>query len=264
MVPAACQGAALQVLFAPDDPTVSLELSHIERVRQAFAKNGKTYLEGQNPYRTSRRVSSTLRTPRVVLSGSMNPNQSAGANDETLHQIRDPGLVARYTRAYEAVLAGQGLANSWDAAAAVNVLFTPAASGPRAGSKILSWLAAEQEQILLMTDLLRRYDPAFEASAWSRVTVRFAVKHAGTAWGDELAIVGELPQLGVWKPAQGLALSGSSWPLWQGAVQLPAGVRPQYKAVTRHAGGQVSWQAGANRHLEVPTNAAAAQVSFTY
>ncbi|MCB9596031.1 MAG: hypothetical protein H6719_25140 [Sandaracinaceae bacterium] len=226
-----------QALFAPDDPVVTLELSEIQRVRDARLADPAAYAEGDNPYRiryavynlrnpdlvgaladaqddgvdvqvlidadqldpardynvadeqlvargfelvtdhralddATRRtadligiVSSGLmhlktrifETPAgsVVLSGSFNPGDNAVLNEETFHRITDPTLVARYTAAYESVLRGERIANTWDDAAAVNVLFTPAASGPRAGGRLLSWIAEEDELILLMVFSLR-------------------------------------------------------------------------------------------------------------
>jgi len=93
---------------------------------------------------------------QAALTGSMNPGDEAVANEETLHLLNDPRLVARYRVAYEAVLAQQaGIPNEWTASEPVNVLFTPASSGPRAGTEVLRWVAAENEQILLMVFSLR-------------------------------------------------------------------------------------------------------------
>jgi len=92
---------------------------------------------------------------RRVLSGSMNPGDNAVANEETLHLINDPTLTARYAMAYDAVLHDQNIPNVWDDTAAVNVLFTPVSTGPRAATHLLQWLEAEQEQILLMVFSLR-------------------------------------------------------------------------------------------------------------
>jgi phosphatidylserine/phosphatidylglycerophosphate/cardiolipin synthase-like enzyme len=91
----------------------------------------------------------------AALSGSMNPGDNAVLNEETLHLIRDPALIDRYTAAYEAVRAGKRIDNVWDDAAAVNVLFTPAGEGPRAGARLIEWLQAENEQILLMVFSVR-------------------------------------------------------------------------------------------------------------
>ncbi len=91
----------------------------------------------------------------AVISGSMNPGDNAILNEETFHLIRDPRLVSRYRAAYETVLHGDRIANEWDDSAAVNVLFTPAESGPRAGEQLLRWIAEEDEAILLMVFSLR-------------------------------------------------------------------------------------------------------------
>jgi len=115
-----------------------------------------------------------------------------------------------------------------------------------------------------LTDLLRRYDPAFKPSAWPQVKVRFEIKHANTAWGDAVAITGDLPQLGSWNPHKGLRLDASAWPTWRGTLSLPAGVRGQFKAVTLRSGGKVSWQHGGNRKFEVPTDGTALVVKGNF
>ncbi|MBX3273784.1 MAG: hypothetical protein KF729_26200 [Sandaracinaceae bacterium] len=90
-----------------------------------------------------------------LLTGSMNPGDNALLNEESLHLVRDPRLIARYAAAYEAILRGQRIANEWDEAAAVNVLFEPSARGPRAGGRLLQWIAEERELIVLMVFSLR-------------------------------------------------------------------------------------------------------------
>lgn len=97
---------------------------------------------------------------RAALSGSMNPGDNAVLNEETLHLIRDPQLIDRYAAAYTAIRAGERPDNAWDAAAPVNVLFTPGGEGPRAGARIIEWLKAEEEQILLMVFSLRDFEAA--------------------------------------------------------------------------------------------------------
>ena len=91
----------------------------------------------------------------AALSGSLNPGDNAVMNEETLHLVRDPRIIAGYVAAYEAVRDREPLANTWADGEAVNVLFTPAGSGPRAVTKIFDWIAGEDEQILLMVFSLR-------------------------------------------------------------------------------------------------------------
>jgi phosphatidylserine/phosphatidylglycerophosphate/cardiolipin synthase-like enzyme len=228
--------APFQVLFAPDDPVNTLEITLIQRVVDARAQDPQSYAEGDNPFRIRYAVYN-LRNERIVkaladaedagvdvqilieadqldpardhnqsdeylvsrgfelvpnhkyltastrktadligitgsglmhlktrlfeapgfsagLSGSLNPGDQAVANEETLHLIRDPRLLAKYGQAYETVLNGGYFANSWDETEAVNVMFTPA-KGLRAVTKLFDWLEAEQEQILLMVFSLR-------------------------------------------------------------------------------------------------------------
>lgn len=230
--------APLSVLFAPDDPVTTLELTLLQEVVDARLADGGDYAEGENPFRIRYAVYN-LRNADVIdallaaedagvdvqvlieadqldaerdwntvdeqmlehglevvyddddaydpatadlvgiddsglmhlktrlfetpdrsrlLTGSMNPGDNAIYNDETLHLVNDPAVVGRYAAAYDAVLANDDFANEWDEDAAVNVLFSPAASGPRIGGRILDWLAEEDEQILMMVYSLRDFE----------------------------------------------------------------------------------------------------------
>ncbi|MBK05109.1 MAG: hypothetical protein CL920_39555 [Deltaproteobacteria bacterium] len=93
-----------------------------------------------------------------VMTGSMNPGDSAANNDETLHLINDPQLVSRYKAKYDAVLDGKSLPNEWSPDAAVNVLFTPATKGPQAADKILEMIDKEDEAIFLGVFSLRNVE----------------------------------------------------------------------------------------------------------
>jgi phosphatidylserine/phosphatidylglycerophosphate/cardiolipin synthase-like enzyme len=229
--------AALEALFAPDDPVTTTELRLVQEVVDARVADPQQFEEGQNPYAIHYAVYN-LRNPRIIaalleaeakgvdvqvlidakqldpaktwnnadetfvdagltlvadgrgisaaeartadmigikagglmhmkarifsrpggtrlLTGSMNPGDNAVFNEETLHLINEPRIVAKYQGAYRAVLQGRRMDNSWDEGEAVNVLFTPRQSGPKAGSKVIEWLEAEEEQILLMVFSLR-------------------------------------------------------------------------------------------------------------
>lgn len=229
----------LDVLFAPDDPVITLEVEMIDRVRRARREDSATYDEGENPYRIRYAVYN-LRNPSVAaaladaedegvdvqilieseqldpardynttdeflvsrgfelvldhrqltdaqrrtadligivgqglmhlktriyetpdslaaLSGSLNPGDEAVANEETLHLVTEERLIRRYERAFESVIAGLAIPNEWDEGAELNVLFTPASSGPRAATKVLDWIAEEREQILMMVFSLRGF-----------------------------------------------------------------------------------------------------------
>ena len=113
-------------------------------------------------------------------------------------------------------------------------------------------------------DLLRRYDADFEPDGWPQVEVEFAVHHDGTTWGDEVILVGDLPEAGGWNPAEGLLLSGDDWPTWRGTVTLPIGTRLVYKLTTRHRDGRVSWESGDNRLFTTPADATETVVEVEY
>lgn len=90
-----------------------------------------------------------------VLTGSFNPGDSAPNNNETLHLITDPQLVARYKAKYDAVLSDKRIKNEWHDDAAVNVLFTPTQGGPRVADKILQLVDDEKEAIFISVFSLR-------------------------------------------------------------------------------------------------------------
>jgi hypothetical protein len=93
-----------------------------------------------------------------LVTGSMNPGDNAVYNDETLHYIEDPVIIARYVAKYEAVRDGRELVNVWDPAAAINVLFTPD-GGEQAVDHIARLIDEEQEVILIAMFSLRNIRP---------------------------------------------------------------------------------------------------------
>ena len=255
-LPAACDlEPTFRALFAPDDPTVTLELALIDKIRAARKADPATYSEGKNPYRIRyavynlghseivarlfaaekggvdvqvlieadqlfqwwndlpklftaaglevvkdyKKIAEASRPTAdlvgiseyglmhlkarlfempgwsALLTGSMNPNQAAGANEENLHLIRDPRLIAQYSAAYDAVYAKKPLANEWQEGAALNVLFSPAGSGPRASTKLLEWVDGENEQILLMVFSFRDLvSPAYPKTLVQILTAKAA------------------------------------------------------------------------------------------
>ncbi len=98
---------------------------------------------------------------RLVMSGSMNPGDGASRNDENLNVIRDARIAELYEKKIDDVLAHRRTDNVWDNDQAINVLFTPAKSGPRPIEKLFEWIDAEQEQILInVFDMKDIIDPA--------------------------------------------------------------------------------------------------------
>ena len=96
-------------------------------------------------------------TTRLVT-GSLNPGNLSMQNDETLHYIAQPELIARYQAKYDAVLRGVKLTNTWSDDAAAQVLFAPD-GGPQAIDKLVDLIDREQESILIAMFSLRNMSP---------------------------------------------------------------------------------------------------------
>ena len=75
---------------------------------------------------------------------------------------------------------------------------------------------------------------------------QFAVT-AHTWWGQEVYLVGSLPELGVWQPHQGVHMSAATYPVWRVEVDLPAGTSFEFKYVKINPDGGVEWETGGNR-----------------
>lgn len=97
------------------------------------------------------------RTTRLVT-GSMNPGDLAVFNDETLHVISMPEIVARYEAKFDAVLRGDTVDNEWIDGAPAQVLFSPD-PGPQAIDRIAQLIDAEQELIVVAVFTLRNPRP---------------------------------------------------------------------------------------------------------
>lgn len=97
-------------------------------------------------------------TQSRVVTGSLNPGYLSMHNDETLHYIAIPEVVARYQAKYDAVRANQKLTNTFVDGAAINVLFSPD-GGVQAIDKIASLIDSEQESILIAVFSLRNMAP---------------------------------------------------------------------------------------------------------
>ncbi|SDL05004.1 alpha-amylase [Glycomyces sambucus] len=76
----------------------------------------------------------------------------------------------------------------------------------------------------------------------------------GTNMGDEVYIVGSIPQLGNWTAIAPAHLSGATYPTWKGTVSVPAGTTFQYKYVIVRANGSYTWESIGNRTATVPSS----------
>ncbi|PNS21068.1 Alpha-amylase A type-1/2 [Sphaceloma murrayae] len=84
----------------------------------------------------------------------------------------------------------------------------------------------------------------------STIATTFRVRIT-TSFGQNIRLVGSTSQLGSWNPANGVALSASSYtaanPVWTGTVSVVAGTTFQYKFVRVESDGSFTWEADPNR-----------------
>ncbi|MGC4888276.1 carbohydrate-binding module family 20 domain-containing protein [Micromonospora sp. DT227] len=83
------------------------------------------------------------------------------------------------------------------------------------------------------------------------VATSFAVT-ATTAYGQNVFVVGNVAALGGWNPANAVALSPATYPVWRATVDLPPNTAVEYKYVKKNPDGSVTWESGANRSFTTP------------
>ena len=94
----------------------------------------------------------------------------------------------------------------------------------------------------------------WEHPDWPRQPVTFYAHEARTIWGEQIRVLGDDPELGMWgKEGAGVALStdASIYPSWTGGPAfLPVGRPVEYKLVAEQSGG-IRWENGDNRSFTV-------------
>ncbi|CDO69062.1 Glycoside Hydrolase Family 13 / Carbohydrate-Binding Module Family 20 protein [Trametes cinnabarina] len=85
------------------------------------------------------------------------------------------------------------------------------------------------------------------------VTVNFA-ETATTTFGENIFVVGSIPQLGNWNPASAIALSAASYPMWTVSISIPADTTFEYKFIRKETDGSVVWESDPNREDTTPSS----------
>ncbi len=89
----------------------------------------------------------------------------------------------------------------------------------------------------------------------SSATVTFTVDGYVTGWGEEMYMVGNVPELGNWNPANAVKLNWVDSDTWSGPVTFTtsAGQAIEFKFIMR-SGGNTTWEGGGNRSYTVPSS----------
>ncbi|GJE98243.1 glycoside hydrolase family 13 protein [Phanerochaete sordida] len=77
-------------------------------------------------------------------------------------------------------------------------------------------------------------------------------EEATTSYGENIFLVGSLPQLGSWAPESALPLASAGYPNWTVAVALPPDTGFEYKFVRKGTDGSVVWESDPNRSATTP------------
>lgn len=86
----------------------------------------------------------------------------------------------------------------------------------------------------------------------NQVSVYFTCNNGYTVTGQDVYVVGSIPELGSWDPANAKKLSPVNYPTWGDAVAgLPSSTSVEWKCIKKQ-GTSVVWQSGANNSLTTP------------
>jgi alpha-amylase len=86
-------------------------------------------------------------------------------------------------------------------------------------------------------------------SACNAANVTFNVANATTFWGQNVYVVGSVPELGNWNTSNAVLLSPTNYPTWSGTVGISGNTAVAYKFIKMDGSGNVEWQSGADRTL---------------
>lgn len=92
----------------------------------------------------------------------------------------------------------------------------------------------------------------FSTGDGGTVTEQFICDNGVTVLGQSVYVVGSIPALGSWDPAQAVKLDPTNYPRWTGSISnLPAGTPVQWKCIKQGVGAVV-WQPDPNNSFTSP------------
>ena len=87
--------------------------------------------------------------------------------------------------------------------------------------------------------------------AKDKVKLNFAIKLSGTAYGEQVCVVGNTDKLGRWDGQNGVYLKWSEGDVWKGSVEVPAGGYVEYKLLVKGKHGDMRWEKHHNRVVQL-------------
>ncbi|MCX4472427.1 alpha-amylase family glycosyl hydrolase [Micromonospora sp. NBC_01655] len=93
--------------------------------------------------------------------------------------------------------------------------------------------------------------PTLTASPSTTVATTFTVT-ANPAAGQDVYVVGSIPELGSWAPASAVQLPAQGGNTYRAVLDLPKSTAVEYKFIKKTAAGAVTWESGDNRSFTTP------------
>ncbi|WKT60092.1 alpha-amylase family glycosyl hydrolase [Microbulbifer thermotolerans] len=79
--------------------------------------------------------------------------------------------------------------------------------------------------------------------------------NATTSWGENIYIVGDIPELGSWDTSKAVGpFHTPNYPEWFLPVSVPKNTTIQYKFIKKDSSGNVTWEGGNNRSITSPSS----------
>ncbi|EJD07843.1 glycoside hydrolase [Fomitiporia mediterranea MF3/22] len=95
----------------------------------------------------------------------------------------------------------------------------------------------------------------------STVAVTFD-ETATTTFGENIFLVGSIPELASWDTDNAIALSADTYPVWSVTVSLPASTSFEYKFIRKETDGSIQWESDPNRSAMTGTGAETISASW--
>ncbi|KAH9987051.1 glycoside hydrolase family 13 protein [Russula vinacea] len=85
------------------------------------------------------------------------------------------------------------------------------------------------------------------------VSVLFS-ENATTTYGENIFVVGSVPQLGNWNSSNAIPLDPTNYPVWGATVYLPPSTTFEYKFIRKETNGSIVWESDPNRQDTTPAS----------
>jgi hypothetical protein len=106
-----------------------------------------------------------------------------------------------------------------------------------------------------------------EACTSSDAMTIFEVSGSYEEAGEEIVLVGSIPELGNWTPSKAVSMSvtnpkSAGAPTFIARLEIAQGTRFEYKYIMRQANSDETWECCENRVYTVPANSACSEISI--